>query len=66
MHPTQWSFSNNRHGRPEIANPEVGSLRLMFNISHTPNLIAMGVTKSRGLGIDVENVFARSTSSSKS
>lgn len=57
--PTSWRFANNQYGRPAIANLESG---LRFNISHTRGLIALGVTQSRELGVDVENVQTREVS----
>jgi 4'-phosphopantetheinyl transferase len=58
--PSEWTFSTNAYGRPEIVNPEAGDLT--FNISHTHSLIVMGVTRGRALGVDVENVRAREIS----
>jgi 4'-phosphopantetheinyl transferase len=60
--PADWAFSTNRFGRPKIANRDVEASGLEFNISHTRGLIALGVTQHRALGIDVENVSARSVS----
>jgi 4'-phosphopantetheinyl transferase len=60
--PADWIFSNNAYGRPEIANVTAKNLQLSFNISHTHSLIVLGVTKSRALGVDVENVRTREVS----
>jgi len=60
--PKDWIFSVNAYGRPEVANTAVGNVRPSFNISHTDSLIVLGVTKSRALGLDVENVRARKVS----
>lgn len=57
--PADWTFTANAYGRPEIANPHDGVRGLTFNISHTRGLIALGVTRHRALGIDVEHVSAR-------
>ena len=57
--PVDWTFSPNRYGRPEIASTPEEALGLSFNISHTRGLIALGVTRHRALGVDVENVVAR-------
>lgn len=59
IHPSEWVFSTNFYGRPEVENAEGREAGLSFNISHTHSLIVLGVTKSRELGIDVENVRAR-------
>jgi 4'-phosphopantetheinyl transferase len=58
--PGEWAFSTNTYGRPEIVNAQATDLS--FNISHTHSLIVMGVTRQRALGVDVENVRARSVS----
>jgi 4'-phosphopantetheinyl transferase len=60
--PAAWTFSSNAYGRPEIANVEGSVAGLSFNISHTHSLIVLGVTRSRALGVDVENVRAREVS----
>ena len=60
--PREWVFSTNAYGCPEIANAQVREARLWFNISHTDNLIVLGVTKRRALGVDVENFRAREVS----
>ncbi len=57
--PDHWRFSKNKYGRPEIANEEVRSQKLSFNISHTAGLIIMGVTCGQTLGVDTENIVQR-------
>jgi 4'-phosphopantetheinyl transferase len=57
--PEDWRFTTNRYGRPEIADPAAGAAELSFNVSHTHSLIVLGVTRSRRLGLDVENIHAR-------
>jgi 4'-phosphopantetheinyl transferase len=59
---TDWRFSNNPYGRPEIANIAREDCGLYFNISHTRGLIALAVTQHRELGVDVENVRTRDVS----
>ena len=59
--PADWTFSKNAYGRPEIASRH-GAPGLCFNISHTRGLIALGVSKERALGVDVENVVVRQPS----
>lgn len=56
---TNWEFSTNSYGRPEIASSlqqHQGVAGLSFNISHTHGLIALAVSRHRALGIDVENL----------
>lgn len=60
--PTQWRFENNRYGRPAISNLSNAECGLCFNISHTKGLIALGITRGRELGVDVENVRTREVS----
>jgi 4'-phosphopantetheinyl transferase len=62
VQPTDWRFSKNPYGRPEIANLSREECSLCFNISHTRGLIALGVTKHRELGVDVENLRTREVS----
>jgi len=59
IHPREWVFSTNAYGRPEIVNAQAKAGGLSFNISHTRSLIVLGVTRSRALGVDVENVCVR-------
>ena len=60
--PADWLFSASDHGRPVIVNHHQEALDLSFNLSHTRGLIALGVTRNRALGIDVENLQARQVS----
>jgi 4'-phosphopantetheinyl transferase len=62
LDPREWVFSTNEYGCPEVANAQAREACLWFNISHTDNLIVLGVTKGRALGVDVENVWAREVS----
>lgn len=55
--PQQWVFSANAYGKPGIANP-IGR-DLTFNLSHTEGLLALGVSGSGELGVDVEQVVRR-------
>ena len=52
--PAQWQFTTNAYGRPEIAALHEEATGLRFNVSHTRSLIALGITRQRELGIDVE------------
>src|SRR6185437_316076 len=62
LEPGEWVFTVNAYGCPEIANAQGREACLSFNISHTDSLIVLGVTKSRALGVDVENFRAREIS----
>jgi 4'-phosphopantetheinyl transferase len=59
IEPQDWEFSRNAYGRPEIANKAARSARLSFSLSHTQNLAALGVTRSRAVGVDIEHHQAR-------
>jgi 4'-phosphopantetheinyl transferase len=59
VQPKEWVFSKNAYGRPDIVNAQARESCLLFNISHTHSLIVLAVTKSRALGVDVENFRAR-------
>ena len=56
--PADWQFSNNSHGRPEIAHPDPG-LSLRFNLTHTRGLAACIVTQTLDCGVDAEALVAR-------
>ena len=58
--PSDWTFTTNRYGRPEIIDPS-GVPPLRFNLSHTPGLIACIVALERDVGVDVENTRRRTT-----
>jgi len=53
--PKSWIFSADTFGKPYIANPDASASSLRFNVSHTDNLIALGVTSEIAVGVDVEN-----------
>lgn len=60
--PKDWVFQTNAYGRPEIVNAEGREAGITFNISHTHSMIVLAVAKGRELGVDVENVAARTVS----
>jgi len=60
IQPSEWMFSTNAYGCPAAVNAQAKDLS--FNISHTHSLIVLGVTRSRALGVDVENFHAREVS----
>lgn len=60
--PDDWTFLVNDFGRPRIADRHGEACRLSFNISHTRGLIALGITRDRAIGIDVEHVGTREIS----
>lgn len=60
--PAAWTFSNNAYGRPRIADVHAAARGLSFNVSHTRGLIALGVTRDRELGVDVEHTTQREVS----
>ena len=54
LRPSEWCFSRNRYGRPEVANP--GCQQLRFNLSHTKGLVACAIVWDRQIGVDVETL----------
>lgn len=58
VRPEDWAFSDGPRGRPEISAPRPAP-SLEFNISHSADLVMLGVTAGRTLGIDAESVEAR-------
>jgi len=53
VHPADWRFSDDAHGRPEVSRPHMAE-RLRFNLSDARSLVACGVASSADVGIDVE------------
>lgn len=58
VRPEAWEFSAGPHGRPAIAAP-LHEPALEFNISHSGDLVMLGVTSGRTLGIDTESIARR-------
>jgi 4'-phosphopantetheinyl transferase len=58
LSPIDWQFKPNAYGRPGIEN--AAGMHLRFNVSHTHHLIVLGVAREREVGVDVENLRARS------
>lgn len=58
VRPEDWTFSAGPHGRPAIAAPRTVPV-LEFNISHSADLVMLGVTSDRALGVDTESITAR-------
>lgn len=52
--PTDWTFRENRYGRPEIAGPTPGE-GLRFSLSHTAGCMALLVHRDEAAGVDVED-----------
>jgi 4'-phosphopantetheinyl transferase len=58
VRPQDWTFSTGPHGRPAISASHLAP-SLEFNISHSADLVMLGITSDRMLGIDVESIDAR-------
>lgn len=58
--PRDWRFVEGAHGKPSLA-PEFAALNLHFNVAHTAGLVALAVSRQAMLGVDVENIAARTT-----
>ena len=50
--PSELTFFQNRHGKPELKTAGTG---LRFSLSHSGNMVACGIARDRNLGIDVED-----------
>jgi len=55
---SQWQFTANEHGRPELATP-VLEPGLQFNLTHTEGLSACVIAAGRRCGIDAEYVHRK-------
>lgn len=56
--PAEWRFEPGPYGRPEIVHPKVCT-GLSFNLSHSAKVIALAVSETRTVGIDVECLRGR-------
>lgn len=53
--PADWRFSTGAHGKPEVVRePDIPPLS--FNLSHTRGLVAVALTLTHDVGIDVEAI----------
>lgn len=53
--PKDWVFVADSFGKPHLANWPNLNVDISFNISHSDQLILVGVTRGRALGLDTEN-----------
>jgi 4'-phosphopantetheinyl transferase len=58
LQPSEWRFTANEWGRPEIANTGVPR-GLRFNLSHKPGFVVCLAGYGRELGVDVEDASIR-------
>lgn len=58
VRPEEWVFSAGPRGRPRVFSPSPAP-PLEFNISHSADLVMLGVTSGRTLGIDAESLELR-------
>ena len=54
-----WTFTTNPYGKPAIANDDPCARRLSFSLSHTTGLVVLGVAQDVALGVDAEDIHAR-------
>jgi 4'-phosphopantetheinyl transferase len=54
--PAAWQFVPTEYGRPLIANRHPDAAELVFNISHSGQVVVIGVARGGQLGVDVEDV----------
>ena len=50
--PKMLSFITGKNGKPEL-DPQGAHAELSFNLSHTSDMVLMGVTKKRRIGVDI-------------
>jgi 4'-phosphopantetheinyl transferase len=58
VRPEDWVFCAGARGRPQISAPRLDP-SLEFNIAHSADLVILGVTSGRTLGVDAENIAGR-------
>ena len=58
VQPEDWVFSAGPRGRPQISVPRLEPA-LEFNIAHSGDLVMLGVTSGRTLGVDAESLTVR-------
>jgi len=54
VRPADWRFLMNLYGLPQATNEEANDYGLVFNVSHTDQLIVLGVAREQSLGVDIE------------
>jgi 4'-phosphopantetheinyl transferase len=59
IHPRDWCFEIDDHGRPILAARADGVPDLRFNLTHTAGLVACAVSVGREVGVDVERIDRR-------
>lgn len=57
--PEQWRFVCNAYGKPAVANHGRQAAGISFNLSHSRQLVVLGVGCGQALGIDAENLNDR-------
>lgn len=60
IEPASLRFVKGEFGKPALA-PEFDSLGLHFSVTHTEGLVAIAVSRHRDIGLDAENINARTT-----
>ena len=55
--PAEWRFDATAFGRPIIINSHPVVSNITFNISHSDQVVVLGLTRGCQLGIDVENLY---------
>lgn len=58
VHPRDWRFAENRHGRPEVELP-AHATSLRFNLSHADGVVTLVVSAQYEVGVDVERLGRR-------
>ena len=58
VHPADWRFVENAHGRPEVEAP-AHATHLRFNLSHADGVVTLVVSAQYDVGVDVERLGRR-------
>jgi 4'-phosphopantetheinyl transferase len=56
LHPADWQFAATSFGRPFVVNPHPDIPGLSFNLSHSEQVVVLGLTRGGQLGVDVEDL----------
>ncbi len=59
--PGYWRFARNEYGRPALVNGDRFMSAVSFNVSHTNELIILGISHNHAVGVDVENIHRKTT-----
>lgn len=59
IRPEDWIFTITDYGKPIINNTDLEQNFLSFNLSHTHDLVLLGLIRNWAIGVDVENILTK-------